>query len=103
MHQILGSELSPEMQKQAKVMFVYRSTGEHRCATRVGGEYPIQFADDADWLAHTLFYVTKKGTLAKRVACVSSPTWPHHPHLRSTWTPLGSLFGGCSRRSWHTL
>jgi len=37
----------------------------------------VQFADDQDWLEHTLFHVRKDGRLDKRYDCCEShPTWP---------------------------
>ncbi len=79
MRQILGSNLSPTLQAQVRAHFVHRSTGD----SCYDSSYPLQFRDDADWLAHTLFWVTKRGTLAKRAHCESSPTWPHNPELRT--------------------
>lgn len=80
MRRILGSNLPAALQVQAKAMFVHRFTGDHKPDWTQGS--PLQFASDADWLAHTLFWVTKRNTLAKRASCESSPTWPYNPELR---------------------
>lgn len=85
---ILGSKLSAALQEEAKRLYVHRFTGEHKpfWATRPmpsGAPYPLQFADDADWLAHTHFEITKKGEFSRRVMhCQSNPTWPDNPELR---------------------
>jgi hypothetical protein len=78
----LGSELSPATQAECKARFIHRFTGENRPAWANkpmddGTPYPLQFKDDADWLAHTLFCVNKDGTLNGPARyCESSPTWP---------------------------
>lgn len=83
-----GSSLPHHTQEQAKRQFVHRYTGEHRPgwadkSWKDGRAYPVQFKDDADWLANTLFAVTVAGFLDRRVAhCHSSPTWPDNPELR---------------------
>jgi len=83
-----GNQLTPSVQLQAQRLFVYRFTGDHTpnwvTMARAGGkEYPLQFANDADWLANTRFGVKKDGTLSKRVRyCESRPTWPNNPELR---------------------
>lgn len=85
---LLGSQLSPSQQSEALARFVHRFTGNHRPAWSRekrpdGTAYPVQFADDSDWLAHTRFHVTKAGRLSNRHNhCESSPTWPHNPELR---------------------
>lgn len=79
MRRILGSNLPPALQAQARAMFVHRSTGD----SRFDHGSPLQFSDDADWLAHTYFWVTAKGTLAKRASCESHPTWPERAEVRS--------------------
>jgi hypothetical protein len=75
---IRGSDMSPRLQTEAKARFVHRFTRAHRpdwC--RANPNYKPQFADDADWLAHTFFSITKKGELDRRVSfCESHPTWP---------------------------
>jgi len=85
MMQVLGKDLPPQLQKEVLSMFVHRYTGIHKPAW-VKSNNPVQFADDKDWLAHTLFYVTKKGQIANRPNhCESSPTWPNNPELRKTF------------------
>lgn len=84
----LGTELTPAQQKEACARCVYRFAGTHRPAWAHharpdGTAYPLQFADDADWLAHTRFAVTASGALDMRARfCQSSPTWPNNPELR---------------------
>ena len=56
-----------------------RSTGDH--PNRGAG--PLQFRDDEEWLAYTLFAVTNDGSLDRRfTTCFSWPTWPNNPELR---------------------
>lgn len=87
-HMQLGSTLSPQAQRQALARFVHRFTATHRPAWTNkpmpnGSPYPVQFADDNDWLAHTRFPVKADGTLSEREHyCQSSPTWLHNPELR---------------------
>lgn len=78
-----GSEMCAYLQNQAKLMFVHRYTGEHKPNWVKGPETPVQFKDDTDWLAHTIFHITKNGEIAQRPKyCESSPTWPFNPELR---------------------
>ncbi len=83
-----GNKLTAEDQKHCLAAFVYRFTGDHRphWATKIwkdGKTYPLQFADDQDWLAHAQFAVKKNGRLDQRAKfCECSPTWPHNPELR---------------------
>ena len=83
-----GNQLSPSVRLAAQRLFVHRITGDHKphWATRPrpdGTAYPLQFKDDADWLANTRFGVKKDGTLSRRVHyCESNPTWPNDPGLR---------------------
>lgn len=82
----LGSELTPEDQKQALARFVHRYTGEHLpdWARNEVNRPPVQFVDDKDWLAHTRFAVTRSGRLSESAhQCQSEPTWPHNPELRN--------------------
>ena len=84
---ILGTELTPSDQREAKRRYVYRFTGEHKPAWakeewKDGKPYPLQFADDSDWLANTRFPVTKFHRLAAKGSCESNPTWPNNPELR---------------------
>ncbi|WP_440820389.1 hypothetical protein [Pseudomonas aeruginosa] len=86
---ILGTDLPHSLQEEAKRLYVHRYTGDHKpfWATRPmpnGNAYPVQFADDADWLANTRFEVTKRGAFSRRVVhCQSNPTWPFNPELRT--------------------
>ena len=80
-----GSDLSAEDQKRALAAYVHRFTGEHKpswteCADCL--KYPVQFKDDAGWLANTTFRVTKSGRLELRAHAESRPTWPNNPELR---------------------
>ena len=89
MKPVLGSALSPENRQDALSRFVHRFTGDHRPAwAAVGREdrtpFPVQFANDADWLAHTIFHITEDGRISGRRGCESSPTWPNNPELRET-------------------
>lgn len=85
---VKGSDLDWTEQQSALRRFVHRYTGNHRPAWsraewKDGKEYPLQFADDADWLANTRFAVTKSGKLHRGVRhCESNPTWPNSPELR---------------------
>lgn len=84
----LGNQLSAEDQRYVLAAYVHRFTGQHKpqwaCKPMPNGTaYPVQFVDDADWLAHTYFEVTKSGKLDNRnKSCQSSPTWPNNPELR---------------------
>lgn len=83
-----GSALPARTQRDCLARFVHRFTAEHRpawaMALRPNGQaYQVQFASDADWLAHTLFAVTQDNRLDERVKhCESNPTWPNDPALR---------------------
>lgn len=82
----LGSELTPEQQREALNRFIYRYTGNHTPNwVRMSRPKipPLQFKDDADWLAHTSFAVNKDGSFNRRKThCESTPTWPNNPELR---------------------
>lgn len=88
MEWVLGSQLSSKLQREVLSMFVHRFTGNHRPAWsreewKDGMPYPLQFRDDQDWLNHTHFAITSKGTLDRREQyCMSNPTWPNNPELR---------------------
>lgn len=77
---------------QAKVIasFVHRFTGNHipawaRGKRPDGTAYPLQFANDTDWLANSSFLVRANGRLDNRARfCQSTPTWPNNPELRNT-------------------
>ena len=83
-----GSQLSRRVQKMALASFVHRFTGDHRpewsySHWKDGMTYPLQFADDRDWLENTEFALTAAGELDKRIDyCRSTPTWPLNPELR---------------------
>lgn len=67
----LGSSLSRDVQEECKRLFVHRYTGEHKPQwankTMPNGEaYKPSYDTDVDWLAHTIFRVTKAGNLDKR-------------------------------------
>jgi len=80
--QKLGSELAATAQRKALSKFVHRFTKDHKPAWARepmpnGKPYPVQFASDSDWLAHTHFFVNQDGTLsARHKYCMSNPTWP---------------------------
>lgn len=83
---VLGTELTKDDQEKALRTYLYRYTGNHKPywvgQTMLNGKaYPVQFASDADWLAHTTFPVNKNGQL-ERGECDSKPTWPNNPELR---------------------
>lgn len=84
-----GSELRPEVQRDCMARYAHRFTRDHKPAWankewKDGKPYPVQYASDQEWLAHTMFAVTKSGRLDGRVRhCESSqPTWPDNPELR---------------------
>lgn len=81
---IMGDRLSPALQAEALRRYVHRYTGNHkpdwvRGGMPDGNPYPLQFADDADWLAHTQFAMNKRGDNFdnRHHACMSFPTWPN--------------------------
>jgi hypothetical protein len=96
---VLGSTLSPAVQRECLSKYVHRYTGDHRplwalnaqrhatnCTVNLGKrcscdapvQTPVQFKDDADWLANTRFAVRKDGQLDNRATfCLSNPTWPN--------------------------
>lgn len=85
-----GDELPAHLQREALARFVHRFTREHkpdwaRKPWKDGKPYPVQYASDAEWLARTLFRVTKDGQRfdARAHYCQSGPpTWPDNPELR---------------------
>lgn len=85
---INGKALPYAMQQEAKRLYVHRFTGDHKplwanTTMLCGKPYPVQFANDEEWLAHTEFEVTKKGRFSRRETyCHSQPTWPNNPELR---------------------
>lgn len=83
MRTLLGTELHKDDQRYVLGAYVHRYTGNHKPQWAVNTNYPLQFINDADWLAHTSFRVTTKGRLDSRCRfCQSSPTWPNNPELR---------------------
>ena len=95
MKMVLGTELSASDRKHVLAAYVHRHTGEHKPAWATSSHWrfdgttatpwPIQFKDDAEWLANTTFAVRNDGTLDRRTRhCQSSPTWPNNPELRSS-------------------
>ena len=85
---VLGTALHSDDRRHVLATYVHRFTGDHRPAWVAKGmpngqPYPLHFASDADWLAHTLFRVRTSGRLDMRVrSCESHPTWPNNPELR---------------------
>lgn len=85
---VTGDKLTPEDQKHVLAAFVHRFTGEHRPdwarkEWKNGQPYPLQFKDDAEWLANTRFAVRRDGRIDQRVqSCECNPTWPNNPELR---------------------
>lgn len=74
---VKGTDLAPSVQEEAKRRFVHRFTKTHVPKWAAGTNYPVQFRDDDDWLANTLFYVRKDGQLSNvHKSCRSNPTWP---------------------------
>jgi hypothetical protein len=88
-----GDQLHPDDQREVLALYDDRYTGEHRpqwvadkvrmaeLFTKLYDDplrtYPVQFVDDADWLANTLFKVRKDGRLSRNIRhCRSTPTWP---------------------------
>lgn len=80
---LLGSQLHPQDRAEVLRSYAHRYTGNHcpdwaRTLRPDGSRYPVQFRDDADWLANTRFAVTRAGRLDKRARfCRSFPTWPN--------------------------
>lgn len=85
---VTGNALTREDQCRVLAAYVHRFTGNHvpawaRKPRPDGKRYPLQFANDDDWLRHTLFVIRSDGRLDDRVRqCHSRPTWPHNPELR---------------------
>jgi hypothetical protein len=83
-----GGRLHPDDRRYVLAAYVHRFTGNHKPAWASkpmpnGGSYPLQFADDADWLRNTHFAVRTDGRLDRRAKhCTSNPTWPNNPELR---------------------
>jgi hypothetical protein len=85
---VLGTQLVPGDQQHVLAAYVHRFTRNHKPqwasgTWKDGKPFPVQFASDADWLAHTRFTVRQDGRLDQRVHhCESNPTWPDNPELR---------------------
>lgn len=79
---VRGSDMSRRLQDEAKASYPHRYTRDHvpewaKGLRPCGRPYPVHFDSDSDWLANTLFPVTKKGRIANRPQhCQSNPTWP---------------------------
>ena len=77
-----GTLLCADDRRYVLTVYVHRFTREHKPEwakglRKNGRPYPVQFADDQDWLEHTLFHVRKDGRLDKRYDCCEShSTWP---------------------------
>lgn len=73
-----GTELHPADKQHVLAAFVHRFTKDNpppRWAQNTN--YKPQFANDEDWLANSLFYVTVRNRLDRRFShCDSTPTWP---------------------------
>jgi hypothetical protein len=83
-----GCDLHPADQRRVLQLYVHRFTGDHTPAWALrprpdGKPYPLQFADDAEWLRNARFVVRRNGHLKLSVKqCFSTPTWPNNPELR---------------------
>ncbi len=88
MKQIPGHQLKESAKREALARYIHRFTGDHRPAWAKdrrpdGSPYPVQFKDDAEWLANTWFIVRNDGELPRCYRdCQSNPTWPNNPELR---------------------
>ena len=95
----LGSDLSKPDQECVLAAFTQRYTGDHApvwimWAQFVGNIPPVQFKDDAEWLAHTRFGATMRGTLDRRSRkCWEAPTWPDDPTLRTAPPAVQAHYG----------
>jgi hypothetical protein len=84
-----GNELNAEDRAYVLRAYVHRYTGDHMplWADKPWMDnkpYPVQFANDQDWLRNTRFHVKKNGRLDRTTGhCESSPTWPLNPELRA--------------------
>lgn len=84
-----GDQLTAEDKRIALASFVHRYTGNHvpnwvrGKEWKDGKPYPLQFANDDDWLRNTWFKVRLDGRLhGNGRYCFSRPTWPQNPELR---------------------
>lgn len=85
---VLGSDLPARTQRECLARYVYRFTADHRpawaTALRPNGQaYQVQFASDADWLAH------KRGTLRR----LRVPEADAENDLRSLWSGMARRAG----------
>jgi hypothetical protein len=80
MYQINGTNLTDADRRYVLAAYVHRFTGDHTPTWVKRQKRPckMQFKDDADWLANTLFFIRKDGRLDRRAKrCESTPTWPN--------------------------
>ncbi len=86
MRHLKGSQLSAIDQQIVLASYVHRFTRHHvptwaKKPRPDGSAYPVQFDNDTEWLANTLFAVTQAGRLDQHAkSCMSSPTWPTIPN-----------------------
>lgn len=85
---VTGDKLRDVDQLYVRAVYVHRYTGDHIpkwvYGKGRGAAVTLQFANDADWLAHTEFAVRKDGHLDGRVHhCESHPTWPNGQGART--------------------
>ncbi len=79
-----GTELHPDDQRQVLSAFVHRLTTETRrrwpgfASKMIADGYRVPEQSDAEWLAATMFVVTKGGRLDRRVRFCE--TRYHGPH-----------------------
>ncbi|WP_375292298.1 hypothetical protein [Sphingomonas melonis] len=86
-----GDLLPLHLQQHVLRSYVHRHTGDHKPAWarsewKDGQPYPIQFRDDAEWLAHSYFPIhgledDRTSWRVGRGSCLSYPTWPCNPDL----------------------
>lgn len=93
--QCLGSDLPERLQAEALSQYVHRFTGDHKPAWARqlmpnGRAYPVQFASDKDWLAHTTFCIEGRPMRLANADCYSCATWPDNPELRSATMASGA-------------
>lgn len=85
-----GDTLAPHLQREALVKYVHRFTGDHKPRWAIyprdnGEPYPVQFADDTDWLANTFFPVHRKTGKLRSGDSYTHATWPNNPELRGKY------------------
>lgn len=80
-----GSDLTPEEQARAKIVFPDRHTAETPSAHMTKEGAALTFETDADWLAGCEFAVHDDGTIDERaISYVAHPLFPRNPEL---WGP----------------